>query len=221
MMGMGRMGGPAMDGPMGINKRSMDMNRIDLRIPLGSVEIWEIRNATPLTHPFHIHDVQFRILDRAGSPPHPHEHGLKDTVLVDANSAVRIITEFSDFADPDHAYMYHCHILEHEDGRKRSCCCISRNDRLRPRVPTSRGLKMSAVQPHIPTEVYLDFLGANDPGSLGLPRHPDRIDLVRAGSDLHSRHQIWKTETHAKRHPGESIDLARCPGGGSASTNTG
>jgi blue copper oxidase len=116
MMGMGRMGGPAMDGPMGINKRSMDMNRIDLRIPLGSVEIWEIRNATPLTHPFHIHDVQFRILDRAGSPPHPHEHGLKDTVLVDANSAVRIITEFSDFADPDHAYMYHCHILEHEDA---------------------------------------------------------------------------------------------------------
>ena len=116
MMGMGRMGSPAMDGPMGINRRSMDINRIDLRIPLGSVEIWEIRNATPLTHPFHIHDVQFRVLDRAGTPPEPYEHGLKDTVLVDAGSAVRIITEFSDFADPDHPYMYHCHILEHEDA---------------------------------------------------------------------------------------------------------
>ena len=116
MMGMGPMGSPAMDGPMGINRRSMDINRIDLRIPLGSVEIWEIRNATPLTHPFHIHDVQFRVLDRTGTPPHPHEHGLKDTVLVDPSSAVRIITEFSDFADPDHPYMYHCHILEHEDA---------------------------------------------------------------------------------------------------------
>jgi blue copper oxidase len=116
MMGTGRMGGPAMDGPMGINRRSMDINRIDLRIPLGSVEIWEIRNATPLTHPFHIHDVQFRVLDRAGAPPQPHEQGLKDTVLVDPGSAVRIITEFADFADPDHPYMYHCHILEHEDA---------------------------------------------------------------------------------------------------------
>jgi FtsP/CotA-like multicopper oxidase with cupredoxin domain len=110
------MGGPAMDGPMGINRRSMDINRIDLRIPLGSVEIWEIRNATPLTHPFHIHDVQFRVLDRAGARPQPHEQGLKDTVLVDPGSAVRIITEFADFADPDHPYMYHCHILEHEDA---------------------------------------------------------------------------------------------------------
>jgi len=116
MMGMGRMGGPEMDGPMGINGRSIDINRIDLRIPLGDVEIWEIRNTTPLTHPFHIHDVQFRVLDRAGALPQPYEHGLKDTVLVDPGSAVRIITEFSDFADPDHPYMYHCHILEHEDA---------------------------------------------------------------------------------------------------------
>lgn len=116
MMGMGRMGGPAMEGPMGINGRSMDLNRIDQRIPLGSVEIWEIRNATPLMHPFHIHDVQFRVLDRAGVQPQPHEQGLKDTVLVEAGSAVRFITEFADFADPEHPYMYHCHILEHEDA---------------------------------------------------------------------------------------------------------
>ena len=41
------------------------------------------------------------------------------------------------------------------------------------------------------------FLGANDPCSVGLPRHPDGFHLVRSGSDLHSRHQIRKTETDA------------------------
>jgi blue copper oxidase len=115
-MNIGSMPGPTMDGSMGINGRSMDMDRIDERVPLGSVEIWEIQNRTTLTHPFHIHDVQFRVLDRDGAPPQPHEQGLKDTVLVDPGSRVRVIAEFADFADPDHPYMYHCHNLEHEDA---------------------------------------------------------------------------------------------------------
>jgi FtsP/CotA-like multicopper oxidase with cupredoxin domain len=113
MMGMGRRG---MGGMMGINGRPMDMGRIDVQVPLGSIEIWEIENASPLAHPFHIHDVQFRVLDREGEPPLAHERGLKDTVLVDPGSAVRVIAEFADFADPKHPYMYHCHVLEHEDA---------------------------------------------------------------------------------------------------------
>jgi blue copper oxidase len=86
-----------------------------VRVPLGSIEIWEISNDTRLAHPFHIHDIHFRILDRDGAPPLPHEQGLKDTVLVDLGSKVRVIAEFSDFADAKHPYMFHCHILEHED----------------------------------------------------------------------------------------------------------
>lgn len=116
MMGMMGTSAGTMEGPMGINGRSMDMDRIDVQVPLGSVEIWEIRNATPLIHPFHIHDVQFRMLDRDGAAPQPHELGLKDTVLVDPNSKVRVIAEFADFADPKQPYMYHCHNLEHEDS---------------------------------------------------------------------------------------------------------
>jgi FtsP/CotA-like multicopper oxidase with cupredoxin domain len=115
-MSMGPMVGPAMEGSMGINGRSMDMDRIDERVPLGNVEIWEINNMTMLAHPFHVHGIQFRVLDRDGAPPQPYEQGLKDTVLVDPGSKVRIIAEFADFADPDHPYMYHCHILEHEDA---------------------------------------------------------------------------------------------------------
>jgi FtsP/CotA-like multicopper oxidase with cupredoxin domain len=105
-----------MEGPMGINGRSMDMKRIDVRVPLGSIEIWQIENATTLPHPLHIHDIQFRVLDRDGAPPQPHEWGLKDTVLVESGSKVRVIAEFADFADPVHPYMFHCHNLEHEDA---------------------------------------------------------------------------------------------------------
>lgn len=110
------MGRRTMDGLMGINGRSMSKSRIDVQVPLGSIEVWEIRNTTPLAHPFHIHDIQFRVLDRDGDPSLPNERGLKDTVLVDPGSAVRVIAEFADFADPRHPYMYHCHILEHEDA---------------------------------------------------------------------------------------------------------
>jgi len=117
MMGMGGMMGAAgMGGAMGINGRAMDMGRIDERVSQGSIEIWQIRNTTPLAHPFHIHGVQFRTLDRNGRPPLPHEQGLKDTVMVDPDSTVRVITAFPDFADPKRPYMYHCHILEHEDA---------------------------------------------------------------------------------------------------------
>ncbi len=107
---------PTMEGPMGINWRSMDIKRIDVSVPLGSIEIWQIENTTTLPHPFHIHDIQFRVIDRDGVPPQPHEQGLKDTVLVESGSRVRVIAEFADFADPVHPYMFHCHNLEHEDA---------------------------------------------------------------------------------------------------------
>lgn len=121
-MGMrGMMGGGMGRGGMGmmamtINGRAMDMARIDVRVPLGATEIWAIRNATPISHPFHIHDIQFRVLDRDGVPAAPHERGLKDTVLVDPGETVRVITQFTDYADTRNPYMYHCHILEHEDA---------------------------------------------------------------------------------------------------------
>lgn len=109
-MGMG------MGGGFRINGRTMDMSRIDFRVPLGEIEIWEINNDSPMAHPFHIHDTQFRILDRDGNPPAAGEQGLKDTVLVHSGENVRVITQFEHYADARSPYMFHCHILEHEDA---------------------------------------------------------------------------------------------------------
>jgi blue copper oxidase len=84
-------------------------------IYLDDVEIWEITNNSNIEHPFHIHDVQFYILDIDGAAPPAYKAGRKDVVQVKAGETVRFITKFEDFADNDFPFMYHCHILPHED----------------------------------------------------------------------------------------------------------
>lgn len=113
-MGMGRMsdGGNSHS----INGKVMDMAHIDEVVNLGDTEIWELRNVSMMPHPFHMHDVQFQILDRNGRPPAANEHGRKDVVMVNPGETVRIIMRFEDYADADAPFMYHCHILEHEDA---------------------------------------------------------------------------------------------------------
>ena len=64
----------------------------------------------------HIHDIQFRILSRNGKKPPANEQGLKDTVLINPEETVRLITKFETFADENQPYMYHCHNLEYEDA---------------------------------------------------------------------------------------------------------
>ena len=109
-----RRGGIA--GQLSINGKQMDMSRIDERVRVGDIEIWEVVNRSRMSHPFHVHDVQFRIHTRNGKTPAPSERSLKDTVLLDPGESVRLIMKFEDYTDPDSAYMYHCHILEHEDA---------------------------------------------------------------------------------------------------------
>jgi len=108
-------GGGFGGGVFKLNGNMMDMNIINFEVQEGAVEIWELRNVSPMIHPFHIHKVHFEILDRNGQPPPPEERGLKDTVRVHISEIVRVIARFDRYPDPVHPYMYHCHILEHED----------------------------------------------------------------------------------------------------------
>jgi bilirubin oxidase len=98
-----------------IDGKVFDMMEVNDTIKLGDIEVWELVNETDLAHPFHIHDIQFYILDRNGSPPPANEQGLKDVVLVEPFETVRFITKFDDFADDTVPFMYHCHMLPHED----------------------------------------------------------------------------------------------------------
>ena len=92
------------------------MDRIDEVVRLGDIEIWAVRNRGGQPHPFHVHLVQFQVLDRDGDPVTGAESGWKDTVLVHPGELVRIIMRFERYADPETPYMYHCHIMEHEDN---------------------------------------------------------------------------------------------------------
>ena len=98
---------------------------------LDTVEIWSFINLTEDVHPIHLHLVRFQILDRrpfdsfnyfvtgelrytAGPlPPDPGEAGWKDTVRAHPEMVTRIIARFEGYAG---RYVWHCHILEHEDN---------------------------------------------------------------------------------------------------------
>lgn len=98
---------------------------------LGSTEIWSFVNPTDDSHPIHIHLVKFQILDRRkfetfgyssrgelrytgpAVPPDPSEAGWKDTVRAEPGMVTRIIARFDGYPG---RYVWHCHILEHEDN---------------------------------------------------------------------------------------------------------
>lgn len=104
-------------GPFMINNTTFDMEVINYTVPLGNIEIWSFTNQTPIAHPFHIHDVQFYILDINGNPPPAELSGLNDVILIPGGmGTARFIAQFNDFANDTIPYMYHCHMLQHEDS---------------------------------------------------------------------------------------------------------
>jgi FtsP/CotA-like multicopper oxidase with cupredoxin domain len=94
-----------------LDKKPYDLYRIDQRVKLGTTEIWELKNTVHMAHPFHMHGVRFQVLDRSSKYDFPTDKGWKDTVLVMPNETVRIIVHFT----MPGIFLYHCHILEHED----------------------------------------------------------------------------------------------------------
>jgi FtsP/CotA-like multicopper oxidase with cupredoxin domain len=119
MMGPGMMGGRGSSGPMtdstgvfGINGQPFDMGRIDFEVGLGTTERWVVESPM-LAHPFHIHGAMFQVVRENGRIPRPESRGWKDTVLVTGQS--ELMVRFDHPAPPDFPFMFHCHVLEHED----------------------------------------------------------------------------------------------------------
>lgn len=103
------------EGPFGMNNKSFDMEVVNEIVHLNTTEIWTLVNKTLVAHPFHIHDIQFNIIEKSGTQPAANERGWKDVVLVMPNDSVKFITKFTTFANSKVPYMYHCHLLHHED----------------------------------------------------------------------------------------------------------
>jgi FtsP/CotA-like multicopper oxidase with cupredoxin domain len=98
-----------------IDGREMEMGRVDEVVTVGSTEVWEVTNEHSTPHSFHPHLVHFTVLDVDGEAPPPELAGWKDTIYVPPHTTVRVIARFDDHADPTTPYMFHCHVLDHED----------------------------------------------------------------------------------------------------------
>ncbi len=114
MMG-GMMGRGGMMGGFAINGRPFDMNRIDLEVKRDTVERWVV-SSPMLSHPFHVHGVSFQVVRENGVAPRPESRGWKDTVVVPAGGESELFVRFTQSASRETPYMFHCHILEHEDA---------------------------------------------------------------------------------------------------------
>ena len=102
------------DASWAINGVQFDMSRIDVKVQLGDTERWTLSGGEG-QHVFHPHQIQFQILSINGEPPPPEESGWEDSVLVNAEREVVIAARFNTYAAEDTPYMFHCHILDHED----------------------------------------------------------------------------------------------------------
>ncbi|KAF0219147.1 MAG: Bilirubin [Geobacteraceae bacterium] len=124
------------------------MDRITENPNLDSTEVWEIYNFTADAHPIHVHQVAFEVINRqdlqlgpdglSAQPaqlvpgtergPDAHETGLKDTVLVYPGGVTRIKAHF----DIPGLYVWHCHILSHEDNEMMRPFCVGATQNCKP-----------------------------------------------------------------------------------------
>jgi suppressor of ftsI len=95
-----------------IDGKTFDMTRTDVRVKLGAVEEWTIRNDADELHSFHIHQTQFQITEIDGVPQPP--DGYRDVVDVPIGGSVKVVIPFTDPVIVGR-FVYHCHILSHED----------------------------------------------------------------------------------------------------------
>jgi spore coat protein A len=110
-------------------------------VAAGSTEVWQIMNLTGDTHPMHFHLVNVQLIQRqpfegdpnqwsytgSPTPPDANEQGWKDTVRMNPGEVATIIMQFNlpklppSMGNPlsprtgGHEYVWHCHILEHEE----------------------------------------------------------------------------------------------------------
>ena len=97
-----------------INGHQMEMSRIDTVVGAGTTELWTVHNTHNQPHNFHVHGVAFQIVPPGTTTPDP-RLGWKDTVLLAAGEAVQLAITFPPYQDPLTPYIYHCHLMWHED----------------------------------------------------------------------------------------------------------
>ncbi len=95
-----------------IDSKTFDMNRTDIRVKLGAIEEWTIRNESDELHTFHIHQGPYQLTEINGVPQPADDH--RDIVDVPIRGEVKVVIPFTNPTIVGR-FVYHCHILSHED----------------------------------------------------------------------------------------------------------
>ena len=95
-----------------INGVIFDPNRVDAQPKLGTTETWILKNKSSTNHVIHIHDVDQQLVSRDGVAPAPYEL-MKESWNLKGGETVEVKLKFTDNVG---RYVFHCHILEHEDA---------------------------------------------------------------------------------------------------------
>ncbi len=103
------------NGPFLINGATYNMNTMNHTSITPDQETWTLTNNTGIAHPFHVHGAQFWVTSVGGATPPAEQQGWKDVVLVPNNSSAVFLVKWERFSHPTIPYMYHCHLLNHED----------------------------------------------------------------------------------------------------------
>ncbi|AKK05423.1 putative multicopper oxidase [Corynebacterium mustelae] len=99
-----------------INGQSMDMNRVDVVIDHSEPEVWVVTNGnSDWIHNFHIHNCAFKVLEASETTVNFDTYGWKDTVTIPPGVTLKLGVIFGQYRDNHYPYMYHCHMLFHED----------------------------------------------------------------------------------------------------------
>ncbi|BDD81800.1 multicopper oxidase [Tsukamurella pulmonis] len=128
-----------------INGERMDMSRIDLAPTVDTTEVWTVRNKDNWPHNFHIHDVQFQIASFNGGTPSAHLRGWKDTVYLAPGESCALALRFTDYTDLTMPYMYHCHLLFHEDRGMMGQFVVAAKGRTAPTRLDMPGMSMPGM----------------------------------------------------------------------------
>jgi suppressor of ftsI len=96
-----------------INGLQFDENRIDTTVTLGTIEEWTIQNVANEEHVFHIHQLDFQVIEVDGNPVA--FTGRQDVVNLPVKSEVKVLIPFTNPVIVG-KFVYHCHIVSHEDN---------------------------------------------------------------------------------------------------------
>jgi FtsP/CotA-like multicopper oxidase with cupredoxin domain len=182
-----------------INGLMFDPNRIDAKPVIGTTEKWIFTNRTGAPHVVHIHDVDQQLISRDGQPPSPAEI-TKESWTIEPNETIELLLKFTDHLG---RYVFHCHLLEHEDEMM-----MAQFEVVSPPAPT----RIVAVEDSVPNAPQ-DF---SFTGGGGLSPTSFQLD-----DDGDSANTLSDRRTFSNLTPGSGYSLAESiPGGWSQSSAT-